>query len=174
MKMARPTFGLIAVFAAATALAQSDDVGARKVIVSIQTGTPMPSAHHSTDSNRPSPVARSATGNELVAVTVLDVAPTAASAPRQRRIDYSEDKIVIVGIAADGVERTRTVMVDPRLIRAEAILGEDDLTTDRFYRHSVDFPLIVDDPDVVSVRILKPRWTGKEWDFDIIAETLLQ
>ena len=155
----------------ATALAQDGSSPSIKVTVSLQTGPTIPASK--TD-RAPIPVTKGTGGQELVAMSVLAVEQVQARVQRQRRIDYSADQIVIVGIAADGSERSRRVMIDPRLIRAEAIRGEDDLGATRFYRDSVDFPILLDDADVVEVRILKPRWNGAEWQFDTIGVAPLQ
>ena len=167
MRFPSIVIGVVVCLAYATVVAQ--DSGAMKVTVSLQTGSPSVPLGLKTDRDGPAPVAKAATGSELAAMTVLAVEDVDGPAPRMRRIDYSSDQVVIVGLAADGSERTRTVMMDPRLVRAEAILGEADLVTTRFYLHSVDFPILIDDAEVVTVQILKPRWTGGDWQFDLIA-----
>jgi hypothetical protein len=107
-------------------------------------------------------------------LSVVSVEPTTTRQARRRHIEYSEDQIIVVGLAADSTELTRTVMIDPRLIRAEALFGENDLASGKLYRPSVEFSVSIDNPAVASMRILLPRWDGNEWHFDVIAETPLQ
>jgi len=174
MRKATLTSALLIALFCANAFAQDTDPAARQLTISLQTGTPMTAEKLGTENNRAEPVAEKARGNELVTAKVVAVEALASSPPRQRRIDYSPDQIAIVGFAADGTEVTRSVMIDPRLIRAEAILGENDLESTRLYRQSVDFSVALDNPDVVRIRILKPRWNGSTWQFDLLAETAVQ
>ena len=107
-------------------------------------------------------------------VSVVSVEPTTHPPAHRRHVEYSEDQIVVVGLAADLTELTRTVMIDPRLIRAEALFGESDLPSAKLYRTSVDFSVSIDNPAVVKIQILLPSWDGSKWQFDVIAESLLQ
>ena len=79
-----------------------------------------------------------------------------------------------IGLAADSSELTRIVMTDPRLVRVEALRGESDLSFRRLYRPSVDFSFLVFDKAVVSIRVLKPRWDGSKWLFDVLAEARIE
>ena len=153
------------------AIAQSEAPTGRKVTftlasTSTEANKDLGIQHQGVDSN---------TGRQAPSIlSVLSVEPTTAHKTRRRHINYSEDQIIVIGLAADSKELTRTVMIDPRLIRVEAIFAGDDLPSGKLYRSSVDFSISVEDPDVVAMQILVPRWDGNEWHFDIIAESPLQ
>ncbi len=107
-------------------------------------------------------------------VSVLKVHKTTGDAQRPRVIEYSADQIVVVGMTADGTEKSRAVMLDPRLIRAESFIADDDWESSVIYRRSVDFSVTLpDEPAIATISVLKPRWTGSEWLFDILAETAI-
>jgi len=107
-------------------------------------------------------------------VSVLNVEGTSSTVQLLRHIEYSADQIVVVGLAADGTEKGRVVMIDPRLIRAESFITDDQWESDVVYRRSVDFSVALpDDPEIVTISVLKPRWTGSEWLFDILAGTAI-
>ena len=105
-------------------------------------------------------------------VSVLDAMETLGAVQRPRHIEYSADQIVIVGMAQDDTEKSRVIMTDPRLIRAESFISDDQWESKVIYRRSVDFSVALpDDPTIVTISVLKPRWTGSEWQFDVLAET---
>ena len=94
---------------------------------------------------------------------------------RERETEYSEDHLGILGLTADGSERSREVILDPRLIRAETFAEDGSGESREIYLRSVDFSVALDDDlAIATIRVLKPRWTGTEWEFDFIAEAALQ
>ncbi|MGI9205183.1 MAG: hypothetical protein ACR2Q3_14295 [Woeseiaceae bacterium] len=103
-------------------------------------------------------------------ISVRDIKVTAGAVRPLRHIEYSADQIVIVGLAANGLEKSRVVMTDPRLIRAEFHNSDDQWETAVLYRKTVDFSVSLPaDPTIVQLSVLKPRWTGSEWLFDVLA-----
>ncbi len=96
------------------------------------------------------------------------------SRPR-RHIEYSTDQIVIIALAANGEEKSRAVMTDPRLIRGEIFTEGSGWETVITYRRSVDFTVsLPDDPAISRVDVMKPRWTGSDWQFDLLAEVAIK
>lgn len=166
MKIAIPAVGLVSILLCACVLAEDDDASARKVTVSLTTGSPAAVPGPKDDSGIATPQFVKAREEMPVEAAVVGVEILSEKVRRPRRIEYSGDHIVIVGLADDSSERTRTVMTDPRLIRAEAFSGESDLPSNRLYRPTVDFSVALDDSAVVKIQILKPRWNGSEWHFD--------
>lgn len=162
-----------AILLSVCALAQSETTTVRKVTVTLATS----STEASKKPTQTQQQGASRSGSERNApsiISVVSVEPTATRHARRRHIEYSEDQIIVVGLAADSTELTRTVMIDPRLIRAEALFGENDLPSGKLYRPSVDFAVSINDPAVITIRILLPRWNGSKWEFDAIAETPLR
>lgn len=173
MRKVLHAIGLFSVLFSVCALAQSDVQTARKITISLHTSSVASSALPTPKSNGATPVLKATQSIGPVSATVISVAPFASKPPR-RRLEYSEDHIAIVGLAADSSELTRIVMIDPRLVRVDALRGEGDLSSRHLYRQSVDFSFLVNDEAVVSIRILKPRWDGKKWLFDVLAEAQIE
>ena len=154
------------------AYAEDDRAASRKVVLSLSTAVQPPpgaasSATHDSALSFP-------TRPESASVAISRVEQTKHRSARLRHIEYSEDQLVIVGLAADLSERTRTVMADPRLVRAESSFSDEPLPSTRLYRPVVDFSVTIDDESVAIIRILKPVWNGTEWLFDLVAETPIQ
>jgi len=159
---------------AGTAFAQTfDEVPARKITATLYTSSVVGPASPASKTNNATPAMSVA--RDIVSVDATVIAVEAyMSKPQRQRIEYSEDQIAVVGLAADASELTRIVMTDPRLVRVEALRGESDNSVKRLYRQSVDFSFLVFDEAVVSVRILKPRWGGDKWLFDVLAEARIE
>ena len=91
--------------------------------------------------------------------------------PRQRGQQLSEDHLVVVATDRNGREISRTVILDPRLVRAEAIDGQGHFTSRRLFRQEVEFPIALPDDDrIVRLQILHPRWTGSEFILEPVGE----
>jgi hypothetical protein len=82
--------------------------------------------------------------------------------PRQRLPELSEDFLVIVSVNGRGEEIFRTVLLDPRLLRAETADDAGRLTSTSLYRDNVDFWITVpDDQGLDKLLFFHPRWTGE-------------
>ena len=173
MKKIVHAIGFLLIFFSCSALAQNGVQPARKITVSMHTtSAAAPVSTSSVDSSN-MPMLKAAQALSPVDATVIAIEPL-LSRPSRPRLEYSEDQIAIVGLAADSSELTRTVMTDPRLVRVEALRGEGDNAPKRLYRQSVDFSFVIFNDDVVDIRILKPRWDGSKWMFDLLAQTRLE
>lgn len=108
-------------------------------------------------------------------MTVLSQKRTRSKMPRQRNPDFSTQHLVVMGLNAQGEETSQTVMLDPRILRAETAGLSGQLTSSELlYRDDVTFSATIpDDPSVIALRIYKPRWTGKEFALDLIGEANL-
>ena len=122
---------------------------------------------------------------------------------KKRFPELSSRHIVIIARNKKGEEINQSVLLDPRLIRAEIFApeghpqsGQDLLRScpakapihetfapesgrivhsDQFYRDDVDF--IVDLPDdagIDKIQFYHPRWTGSAFELELIGETQLQ
>ena len=109
-------------------------------------------------------------------VTILSQKRTQSSPPRQRNPEISAQHLIIVGLNAQGQETSRTIMLDPRILRAEAAESSGKrIPTEIMYREDVSFSITIpDDSNAVTLQIYKPRWTGKEFALDLIGQVNLQ
>jgi hypothetical protein len=109
------------------------------------------------------------------AVSVLSQKRSQGTFPRQRNPELSPQHIVVLGLNAKGQETSRTIMLDPRILRAETAESIGKKTSSEFlYRKDVKFSIMIpDDADAVTLKIYKPRWTGKAFALDLIGQTNL-
>jgi|GEM_PF-4923817 len=108
-------------------------------------------------------------------VTVLSQKRAKGTPPTERNPELSRQHLVVVGLNAQGQEISRTVMLDPRILRAETTDPSGKLTNpELLYRNDVTFSVAVpDDPGVIGVKVYQPRWTGTEYALDLIGEVKL-
>jgi hypothetical protein len=108
-------------------------------------------------------------------VTVLSQKRVQGAPPAERNPELSRQHLVVVGLNAQGQEISRTVMLDPRILRAETVDLSGKLTNpELLYRNDVTFSVAVpDDPGVIGVKVYQPRWTGTEYALDLIGEVKL-
>jgi len=107
-------------------------------------------------------------------LSVLSQRQTPAALSRHRNPELSAQDLVVISLNAQGAETSRTVIRDPRLVRAESAEPSGRLTgSTLLYRKEVIFSVIVADPNAFAVRLYKPRWTGTQYVLDLIGETEL-
>lgn len=184
IRLAIACSALLAAFLASMESIAADVPQPRRVVsISLQTAGPTMSAAAKSASAAAKTGEPSPSESQLTSTAVGPVAADArvvGSARRterpspRRAIQYSTDHLVIVGLGADGSELTRTAVIDPRLVRAEALFGGDRSATSNLYRKSVEFSLAIDDPAVVAIKVLRPVWNGSEWSLEPLAEALLR
>ena len=85
--------------------------------------------------------------------------------------------IIIIARNKQGEEINPSVLLDPRLIRAEIFSPESEqiVATDQNHDENVDF--IVDFPDdagIDKIQFYHPRWTGTVFTLELIGETQVQ
>src|SRR3954451_844761 len=108
------------------------------------------------------------------AVNVLSQKRAPAAAFRHRNPELSAQDLVVVAVNAAGAETSRTIIRDPRIVRAETAEPSGRVMPREFlYRNDVTFSVILADPNAIAVRLYKPRWTGKIFVLDLIGEANL-
>ncbi len=112
----------------------------------------------------PAPPARS--------VSVIEQRKIQGRPQQQRSPSLSEDQLVVVGLDASEHEIARTIIPDPRLVRAEGIGPKGQMTGQKLYLEVVDFPLVLpDDPRIVAIQVFQPRWTGTDFVLELVGST---
>jgi hypothetical protein len=108
-------------------------------------------------------------------IKILSQKRTQGALPKQRNPELSQQNLVIVGVNAQGQEISRTVMLDPRIIRAETAEPSGKLTSSGLlYRNDATFSVMVpDEPGVIGLKVYQPRWSGSEYTLDLIGEAKL-
>lgn len=93
----------------------------------------------------------------------------------QRNPQLSEDKLVVSALDAQGKEITHVYIADPRLLRVENVDSQGNFTSKKkLYRRSAKLIILLpDNPEIKSVQIFQPHWTGIEFILELIGETQL-
>ncbi len=93
----------------------------------------------------------------------------------QRNPQLSEDKLVVSALDAQGKEITHVYIADPRLLRSENVDSQGNLTSKKkLYRRSAKLIIpLPDNPEIKSIQIFQPHWTGTEFTLELIGEAQL-
>jgi hypothetical protein len=93
----------------------------------------------------------------------------------QRNPQLSEDTLVVSALDSKGKEITRVYIADPRLLRSENVDSRGTLTSKkRLYRRSAKLIIpLPDNPEIKSIQIFQPHWTGTEFTLELIGEIQL-
>jgi hypothetical protein len=94
--------------------------------------------------------------------------------PRQRAIELSADQLLIVAVDRLGRDQQRTLLPDPRLLRAEWPDPTGVLQGVVLHRANAEFFVPVpDDPAITELRVYHPRWSGDAFDLDLLGTARL-
>jgi hypothetical protein len=109
-------------------------------------------------------------------VRILKRRKTPGAARKRRFPKLSSKYIVVIARNKKGENISQSVLLDPRLIRAEIFSPESGeiVHSEQIYRDDVDF--IVDLPEdagIHKIQFFHPRWTGTSFELDLIGETVL-
>lgn len=93
----------------------------------------------------------------------------------QRNPQLSEDKLVVSALDAQGKEITHVYLADPRLLRSENVDSRGNLTSKKkLFRRSAKLIIpLPDNPEIKSIQIFQPHWTGTEFTLELIGEAQL-
>jgi hypothetical protein len=108
---------------------------------------------------------------------ILKRRKTTQTVRRKRYPELSSKHIVIIARNKKGEKIDQSVLLDPRLIRAEIFLPESGqiVHSGKIYRQDVDFIVnLPDDAGIDKIQFYHPRWTGTTFELELIGETLLQ
>ena len=129
----------------------------------------------STSNEQPSQRSLAARPASAPTMEVIETRTVTRRGPRQRNPEISSQHMVVIGFDIQEREISRTVIADPRLVRAETFgpTGEV-ISSERIYRNNIEFPVVFsDDPRISTLRFYHPNWTGKKLDLQLIGETRL-
>jgi hypothetical protein len=103
-------------------------------------------------------------------LTVLERRSAIGPIPRQRRAEVSSGQVVVTAIDAAGMEKARSVLPDPRIIRAEIPDASGALQGIVLLRPNADFLVTVPgSQDIRELRIYEPRWNGRGFNLLLVA-----
>ena len=89
--------------------------------------------------------------------------------PRQRNPEVSSNQIAILAINAEGREIDGQLIPDPRILRVEQPGPNGELRGEVLHHVNTELLITIpDDPDIVELRLYKPRWTGTTFILDLL------
>ena len=95
--------------------------------------------------------------------------------PRQRSSELSSEQLLVVSVDAQGQERSRYLIPDPRILRAESPGPTGELMGEVLHRSTAEFVVMLpDDPTITEVRFYHPRWTGAAFTLELAGVVSLQ
>ncbi len=109
------------------------------------------------------------------AVSIKGQARLKGAPPGRRSREISWQQLVVVAVDDGGREIDRAVVLDPRLIRYEAVDASGNFTESAvLYREEADLAVaFAEQPALRAVRVFQPRWTGTEYTLDLLGEAAL-
>ena len=100
---------------------------------------------------------------------VLERRPIARSLVRQRDPQLSENHLLVRAVNAGGQIVDTQLILDPRIIRAEAPGPSGELRGETLHLASPEFLLTIPDGSAVrELRIYHPRWSGTAFVLDLL------
>lgn len=89
--------------------------------------------------------------------------------PRQRNPEVSSNQIAILAVNGEGKEIDGQLVPDPRILRVEQPGPNGELRGEVLHHVNTELLMsIPDDPDIVELRLYKPRWTGTTFILDLL------
>lgn len=84
--------------------------------------------------------------------------------PRRRSLELADTEVLVIATDDNSRMLWWHVMTDPRLLRAESINANREISGGVSYLAQVDFLIAYpDDPAIKELRIYHPEWTGAEF-----------
>jgi hypothetical protein len=102
---------------------------------------------------------------------------TSQSMRNKRFPELTSKHIVIIARNKNGEAINQSVLLDPRLIRAEIFSPESGqiVYSDHIDRQDLDFIVgLPDDAGIDKIQFYHPRWTGTAFTLELIGETQVQ
>jgi hypothetical protein len=155
-----------AVFMAGSLAAVPHALGLEEFLVSLNTDVnkplPEPKAHQDTPDRPDNTPAHRQTWQSM----------------RNKRFpELTSRHIIIIARDEQGEEINPSLLLDPRLIKAEIFSPESGQIADTDQNHDKDADFIVDFPDdagIDKIQFYHPRWTGTVFTLELIGETQVQ
>ena len=103
-------------------------------------------------------------------VSLIEDKKRSGTLPRHRSVELSPTHVFIAAVDATNQLRWWSIIPDPRVVRAEFPTSTGELRSENYsqsnFMLTVAFP---DDPKITNLRFYKPRWTGSDFDLNLLA-----
>jgi len=113
--------------------------------------------------------------DRIDSLAILERRRDVAFPPLQRRPQVSSDQIVVTAVDGAGIEKGRTILPDPRIIRAEVPDATGKIHGTVLFRPHVEFLVTLpEDPAIRELRIHEPRWNGRAFVLEFVGAVDLE
>jgi hypothetical protein len=89
-------------------------------------------------------------------------------AVHQRDPTLSEEHLLVIVLDPGRRELARTIVTDPRLVRAETTDADGRLLSAGLWRMVGSLRIVVPDDAAAYVDVYQPRWTGRRMALDLL------
>ena len=102
-------------------------------------------------------------------VSVVEDKKRSGTLPRQRSLELSSIHIFIAAVDATNKLRWWSIVLDPRVVRAETQTPTGELRGEDYYVSNVNFVVAFpDDPEISQLRFYHPVWNGTDFDLKLL------
>lgn len=124
------------------------------------------------DSTKPITQLRRANAEEqtqAASVSIVEDKKRSGTLPRPRSLELSPTQIFIAAVDATNKLRWWSIILDPRVVRAETETPTGELRGDNYYVSNVNFAVAFpDDPEIAQLRFYHPVWNGTDFDLKLL------
>jgi len=107
--------------------------------------------------------------DQTPSVSIVDEKKRSGSLPRQRSLELSSTHIFIAAVDATNKLRWWSIILDPRVVRAETQAPTGELRGEDYYVSNVNFVVAFpDDPEIAQLRFYHPVWNGTDFDLKLL------
>lgn len=102
-------------------------------------------------------------------VSIIEDKKRSGTLPRLRSIELSSIHIFIAAVDATNKLRWWSIILDPRVVRAETQTSTGELRGEDYYASNVNFLVAFpDDPEIAQLRFYHPVWNGTDFDLKLL------
>lgn len=102
-------------------------------------------------------------------VSIVEDKKRSGTLPRPRSLELSSTHIFIAAVDATNKLRWWSIMLDPRVVRAETQTPTGELRGENYYVANVNFAVAFpDDPEIAQLRFYHPVWNGTDFDLKLL------
>lgn len=103
-------------------------------------------------------------------LAIVDSMKRSGPLPRQRSVELSTNQLLVIAVDQNSELRWWTLLLDPRLVRAEVPGATGETGSENYYVMKVDFMVAYpDDPAIRELRFYHPVWTGEEFHLQLLS-----
>ena len=93
----------------------------------------------------------------------------------KKKLKVSSNKWIVAGIGGQGELRHWGLIADPLVLRAESPGPDGLLSGQVLQREQAEFlRSLPNDPSIRTLKLFRPKWTGQEYELDLMGEVSLR